>query len=112
MEQKPPELLVTITFRVPVANHPTIRDKVAPVVQSAMNVGGDTAHVDISWHEERLKTNMWVFVVLNEDTHEVHVYGGAWDSEEEGAQAARDFIEKFEGDSSALLLTVTEIEKA
>ena len=52
MTKELPELLVTITFRIPLANHRIISDKVAPVVQSAMNVGGDTVHLDIDFYEE------------------------------------------------------------
>lgn len=57
---------------------------------------------------------MWVLIVRDEDTEEVHVYGGPWDTQEEGNNAAREFIEKTDdlvGDTSSLRMTVTTIEK-
>jgi len=52
MEKESPELLVTITFRVPQTDLSTVGSQVEPVMRAAMAVGGNTAHIDISVYEE------------------------------------------------------------
>lgn len=58
------------------------------------------------------RERMWVLVVQDEDAETVHVYGGPWETEEEGNEKAREFIEKTDAlsGSDSLRLTVTQIE--
>ena len=52
MEKESPELLVTITFRVLQTDLSVVARKVEPVMRSAMAIGGNTTHLDISVYEE------------------------------------------------------------
>jgi hypothetical protein len=54
--ERSPELLVTITFRVPQTELSIVGRQVEPVMRAAMAVGGNTAHVDISVYEEEAET--------------------------------------------------------
>jgi hypothetical protein len=54
MTKEIPELLVTVTFRIPAAKRDVIMEKVAPIMQMAMNTGGETAHLDIEFYEEEV----------------------------------------------------------
>jgi hypothetical protein len=51
--ERSPELLVTITFRVPQTEMSIVGRQVEPVMRAAMAVGGNTAHIDITVYEEK-----------------------------------------------------------
>lgn len=53
---------------------------------------------------------MWVLVVLNEDTEEIKVCG-LFCCEECSNGAAVEYIKQYEGDTTPLKLTATEVDE-